>query len=175
MIIYQCDSDGNYLFKTNARQSPREKNVYVMPAWSTDKPKPDDEHGFDWKFDFDKKDWIKVEWSADRFPKTEEELRLIEIELNKQKEEHEKISKIKEAETLVAVLLNNTSWMIERHNEQTVLQLETTLGSEHYSDLLKWRQQLRDLSKDTSWPNVVWPSISVPGFTWDSTNVNEVS
>jgi hypothetical protein len=42
-------------------------------------------------------------------------------------------------------LFFDTNWLLERHNEETLLNLPTTLSEDQYNNLLLYRQALRDL------------------------------
>lgn len=58
--------------------------------------------------------------------------------------------------------LYETDWMITRHNEQIQSNLPTTLTNEQYTKLLKYRQDLRDITtKYTSMDDVVWPLLDI--------------
>ena len=51
-----------------------------------------------------------------------------------------------------------TRWLIERHAEELALGLDTTLTPEQHTDLLTYRQALRDLPENTTDPNnPEWP------------------
>ena len=56
-------------------------------------------------------------------------------------------------------ILNDTDWIYQRESEQAILKIGSSLTPEEYSDILLWRQLLRDLPKKhpTSetwlWPN----------------------
>ncbi|NDV21039.1 phage tail protein, partial [Pseudodesulfovibrio sp. JC047] len=54
-------------------------------------------------------------------------------------------------------LLTESDWLVQRHNEQLALNISTRLTDNQYSELLTYRQSLRD------WPNVKgWPEITIP-------------
>lgn len=51
-----------------------------------------------------------------------------------------------------------TRWLIERHAEELALEMATTLSAEQHTDLLTYRQSLRDLPENTTDPaDPVWP------------------
>ena len=51
-----------------------------------------------------------------------------------------------------------TRWLTERHVEELALDLDTTLTPEQHTDLLTYRQALRDLPENTTDPiNPIWP------------------
>jgi len=94
---------------------------------------------------------VEIKWISDNFN------RLLEIARVKQ-----------EAQTLVvtmelarAVKLEETDWMVQRHQEQLLQEIPTTLTAEQFTALLGYRQQLRDLSnrvsKQTPAQQVTWP------------------
>ena len=55
----------------------------------------------------------------------------------------------------------DTEWMMQRHEEETVLRIPHKLTDEQYMALLNYRQELRDLTnlypRDTPESEVVWP------------------
>lgn len=61
--------------------------------------------------------------------------------------------------------LDATTWLVERHKEQTAGNIETSITGEDYTALLTYRQALRDLpqqegfpwSGDINAPDVLWP------------------
>jgi hypothetical protein len=53
--------------------------------------------------------------------------------------------------------LFSTDWMVIRHRDQIDVGVATTLTNTQYQNLLIYRQALRDLSKDYTIDNVVWP------------------
>lgn len=53
--------------------------------------------------------------------------------------------------------LNQTNWLVERHQEQLTLG-STTLSSEEYLTLLAYRQSLRDIPQQEGFPtDITWP------------------
>lgn len=63
-------------------------------------------------------------------------------------------------------LLNEMSWLVERHREQLDLGVETTLSEARYKALLKYRQALRDLPASETDPEAIkWPK--PPAFVKD--------
>lgn len=55
-------------------------------------------------------------------------------------------------------LLNQVLWQIERHNQEKILNIATSLQEEEYINLLKYIQKLRDITKQKTFPeNVVYP------------------
>lgn len=69
--------------------------------------------------------------------------------------------------------LDATTWLVERHKEQTAGNIETSLTGKDYAGLLTYRQALRDLpqqqgfpwSGDINAPDVPWPIM--PTFSQD--------
>lgn len=59
--------------------------------------------------------------------------------------------------------INATTWLVERHNEQTVEDIATTLTDEEYSGLLVYRQALRDLPQQPGFP---WEGPDDPACPW---------
>ena len=54
--------------------------------------------------------------------------------------------------------LNSTDWLVSRHNEEKLLGITTTLGESKFTQLLTYRQQLRDITNQyTTLDDVVWP------------------
>lgn len=58
--------------------------------------------------------------------------------------------------------LAETDWLVQRHQEQLLQSISTTLTSTQFTDLLNYKQQLRDLtntySKTTPTDQVIWPT-----------------
>lgn len=55
-------------------------------------------------------------------------------------------------------LLNAEMWKLQRHEQEKMLGIETTLSDEQYIALLQYIQALRDLTKQAGFPNtVVYP------------------
>ena len=59
--------------------------------------------------------------------------------------------------------LNATTWLVERHKEQTAEDIATTLTDEEYSGLLAYRQALRDLPQQPGFP---WGGPDDPACPW---------
>lgn len=57
--------------------------------------------------------------------------------------------------------LNDTQWLVSRHQEEVSNGLETTLSEEQFNELLEYRQALRDLP-------------TVEGFPWQGGDNNEI-
>lgn len=56
-------------------------------------------------------------------------------------------------------LLNNTQWIIDRHNEQVKYGLGRTLGDAEIQAFAQYRQDLRDIPQTSATiDNVVWPT-----------------
>ncbi|HCN44566.1 MAG TPA: hypothetical protein DIT18_01980 [Pseudomonas sp.] len=49
--------------------------------------------------------------------------------------------------------LERSRWLRERHRDEQELQVETTLSSEHFSELLAWFQALRDWPQSSAFPS----------------------
>lgn len=57
-------------------------------------------------------------------------------------------------------LLNAEIWKVERHNQEVLLERETTLSNDEFMNLLRYIQELRDLTEQPNFPNVVtYPSL----------------
>lgn len=60
-----------------------------------------------------------------------------------------------------AQYLYDTDWLVQRHQEEILRNVPTTLTVQQFTDLLNYKQQLRDLtnqySKETPIQSVVWP------------------
>lgn len=54
-------------------------------------------------------------------------------------------------------ILVQTSWMIDRHNEEKFNINKTTLSDEEFSELIKYRQELRDWPEKKGWPDIEMP------------------
>ena len=57
--------------------------------------------------------------------------------------------------------LFETDWLVLRHRDQVDVGSATTLTNEQYQKLLNYRQALRDLSKDYTNDDVVWPLLDL--------------
>lgn len=55
-------------------------------------------------------------------------------------------------------LLTNTDWLTLRHADQLARNVTTTLSSTQYTDLLAYRQALRDLPTNSQWPDITFPT-----------------
>ena len=51
--------------------------------------------------------------------------------------------------------INQITWRLERYNEQKELNIETTDSDEEYINLLQYRQYLRDITKESDFPNTI--------------------
>lgn len=49
--------------------------------------------------------------------------------------------------------LERSRWLRERHRDEQELQVETTLSSENFSELLAWFQALRDWPQSSAFPS----------------------
>ncbi len=56
------------------------------------------------------------------------------------------------------MLLANTDWAVVRHRDQTDFNQALTLTAEEYSELLAYRQALRDFPETADLNNIVWPT-----------------
>ena len=55
--------------------------------------------------------------------------------------------------------LNSTDWLIQRHQEEKLLDVETTLTDEKFRELLEYREALRHIPESySSLDQVVWPT-----------------
>lgn len=58
--------------------------------------------------------------------------------------------------------LNESDWMILRHNDQITLNIGTNMTPEVYIDILNWRQQLRNMPETMAGDKaraIVWPPL----------------
>lgn len=51
-------------------------------------------------------------------------------------------------------LLSSLDWIIARYNEQKTLGVETTDSEQDFIDLLQYKQYLRDITKDSAFPDI---------------------
>lgn len=72
-------------------------------------------------------------------------------ELQKTKNNELKSNHLRE---LRNVELDGLSWLIERHKEEVELGINTTLSSEEYQKILRYKQYLRDMPQDNNFPNI---------------------
>lgn len=57
-------------------------------------------------------------------------------------------------------LLNAEVWKVERHNQEILLGRETTLSNDEFMNLLRYIQELRDLTEQPNFPNeVIYPTL----------------
>lgn len=55
-------------------------------------------------------------------------------------------------------LLTNSQWLIQRHRDQIEVSEPTTLTTDQYKALLKYRQDLRDVPTQTGFPDdIIFP------------------
>ena len=59
--------------------------------------------------------------------------------------------------------LDATTWLVERHKEQTAGNIETSITGEDYAGLLAYRQALRDLPQQEGFP---WEGPDDPKCPW---------
>jgi hypothetical protein len=58
--------------------------------------------------------------------------------------------------------LYETEWMVVRHKEQLDIGVNTSLTTQQYNNLLTYRQQLRDITKQYSnLDDVIWPLFDI--------------
>lgn len=72
-------------------------------------------------------------------------------ELQKTKNNELKYNYLRE---LRNVELDGLSWLVERHKEEVELGIDTTLSSEEYQKILRYKQYLRDIPQDSNFPNI---------------------
>lgn len=72
-------------------------------------------------------------------------------ELQKTKNNELKCNYLRE---LRNVELDGLSWLVERHKEEVELGIDTTLSSEEYQKILRYKQYLRDIPQDSNFPNI---------------------
>lgn len=72
-------------------------------------------------------------------------------ELQKTKNNELKCNYLRE---LRNVELDGLSWLVERHKEEVELGIDTTLLSEEYQKILRYKQYLRDIPQDSNFPNI---------------------
>jgi len=54
--------------------------------------------------------------------------------------------------------LKATDWLVSRHQDEKLIGNGTTLTTDQFTALLKYRQALRDIADATGWPNIDLPS-----------------
>jgi hypothetical protein len=93
----------------------------------------------------------EIQWISTNFD------RIIEIAQTKQAAE----TPIVTLELARQVKFYETDWLVQRHQEQIMLNIATTLTNEKYVELLAYRQKLRELTntfiKTTPAEQVTWP------------------
>lgn len=57
--------------------------------------------------------------------------------------------------------LTETDWLVTRHLEQKMLEIPQTLSIVEFNNLLNYRQQLRDITLDTNFPNCNIPELLI--------------
>jgi hypothetical protein len=57
------------------------------------------------------------------------------------------------------VVFKSTEWYLQRHAEELALNISTTLTTQQYTELLQYRQALRDMDLATDPYNVAWPTL----------------
>ncbi|MCX4139358.1 phage tail assembly chaperone [Paraburkholderia sp. SEWSISQ10-3 4] len=60
------------------------------------------------------------------------------------------------------VAMASTDWLVARHQDEKLIGDGTTLTTDQFTVLLKYRQALRELSGAVGWPNIDLPA--VPDF-----------
>lgn len=78
-------------------------------------------------------------------------------------DEDESQEPIETADIIRDSALQNTDWLVFRHQEQLLLNVPTTLSEEQFSELLNYRQALRDLGASYTLfislsNDIVWPT-----------------
>lgn len=68
-----------------------------------------------------------------------------------------KEDRIKEINLNIVSELDGTDGLVARHRDEKEFSKDTSLTDKQYLDLHKYRQSLRDLSKDKNFPNVELP------------------
>lgn len=53
--------------------------------------------------------------------------------------------------------INSVIWLIERHQQEQILDIPTTLTDNEYMEVLQYIQSLRDLPQQPSFPNIDLP------------------
>lgn len=73
-------------------------------------------------------------------------------------------------------LLNTELWKLQRHEQEKILGIETTLTEEEYIKLLQYIQELRNLPQQEGFPNtVVYPVLeTIPISTTKSETVKRL-
>lgn len=56
-------------------------------------------------------------------------------------------------------LLSESDWIINRHFEQKMLNIETSLTELQFETVLSYRQKLRDVTSDPMYPDVTLPAL----------------
>lgn len=57
-------------------------------------------------------------------------------------------------------LIRTETWKVERHTQEQLLNIETTLSNDEFMDVLRYIQELRDLPEQPNFPNeVIYPTL----------------
>jgi hypothetical protein len=65
-------------------------------------------------------------------------------------------------------LLKKSEYLISRHKEQLEAEIPTTITSEDYMNLLHYRQNLRDITRQLNFPREVeWPKLIIDNIEVD--------
>jgi hypothetical protein len=148
MIVFSYDPDTrDYLGPTDAFESPLEPGVIHHPAFTTPLIPPNhDATTQTCKFVNEK--WlvnVKTKSPLSNDPSADE------------------ILEAKRTDLLVArnKMLDDSDWLVARHQDERLGEEETTLTAEEFKELLAYRKALRDLSSSEDFPEVKLP---IPPF-----------
>lgn len=53
--------------------------------------------------------------------------------------------------------ISSSMWVVERHRSQSELNIETTLSTQQYTELLVYHQALRNWPEQPGWPDIEMP------------------
>jgi len=176
VILYIYDEEGYYRGLEEARKSPLEPDTYLVPNGGTPiEPPQYDVSTHIPKFDKVEHKWTLVPLTV--FDPTPEEVAAREAEQQAILEEE----KAQRAAMMRMSGLILSDGIVNRHRDQLELvsmgvmglkgtahgkDKETNLTQQEYQDIILFRQRLREIDTDPTWPNVDWPTISVGGFTF---------
>ncbi len=85
-----------------------------------------------------------------------------EIRINNQNKEEDLFIKLRQCRD---IRISTTSWLVERHREESDMNIGTTLTSVQFAELLEYRQALRDItdSEGAPWDGggeaTPWPTV----------------
>jgi hypothetical protein len=150
MIVYCFDADTmQFTGATDAFESPLEPGLFLIPANATESAPPafdDATH----VCEFDGATWViraRTETQLPPGPTPEEVKAALATDRLKGR----------------ALLLADSDWMVIRHQDEVLAGVEPTLTPAKLKVLLRYRQELRDVTKaadfpERNLPELVWPT-----------------